>query len=101
MTRWVPRARLLSVVAGLALVTVAAVGYRLSEPEDFAVVRGDLGAPAAYADGSVVVDDVRVGSVLVTSTDERVTTPGMFVVVRVAARAAATSSGSTSCKRYS
>lgn len=87
MTRWVSRAKLHSVVAGLALVTVAAVGYRLSVPEDFAVVRGDLGEPASYADGEVVVDDVRVGTVLLTSLEDRLTTPGMYVVVRVAARA--------------
>ena len=87
MTRWVARTKLLSVVAGLGLLTVATAGYRLSDPEDFAVVRGDLGAPAAYADGVVVVDDVRVGTVLLTSTEERVTTPGMFVVVRVAVQA--------------
>lgn len=85
--RRVPRSRLLSVVAGLVMVTVAAIGFRSSEPGDFAVVRGTLGEPAPYADGSVVVDAVQVGTVLVTSTNDRVTTPGMFVVVRAAARA--------------
>lgn len=87
MTRTVARSKLVAVVTSLAVITLAAAGYRLSEPEDFAVVRGELGEPTAYADGSVVVDDVRVGTVVLSSIDDPISTPGMFVVVRVSARA--------------
>lgn len=87
MTRSVALSKLVAVVTSLAVITLAAAGYRLSQPEDFAVVRGELGEPTAYADGSVVVDNVRVGTVVLSSIDDPISTPGMFVVVRVSARA--------------
>lgn len=80
------RSRLLRVLVAIALVSLAAVGLRLSEGDeerDFEVVRGVLGETVTLNDGTVTASDVRVGTAL--SRDDKVyaETPGLFVVVRV------------------
>lgn len=82
-----PRSRLVAILVGLAMITAAVVGYRLSEePEDFRIVRGSVGSMAAYNDGFAEVSDVRVGTELVDG-NARVSTTGMFVVVRLTVQA--------------
>lgn len=87
----VRRSRLSAAVAAIACVAVAAAGLRASEAgPDHDVVRGRLGQPVATEDGVVTVADVRVGTRLARSGSVTDTTPGMFVVVRVAAAATGT-----------
>lgn len=83
MSRQVATSKLVSVLVGLALIVVAAVGFRLSsQPEGFEIVRGTLGDVTRYNKGSAEVTSVRVGTEL-RDGDRTVTTPGMFVVVRL------------------
>lgn len=80
------RSRLLRGLVAIGLVTLAAVGLRLSEggaDADFAVARGVLGETVAVNDGTVTAGDVRVGTVLSRNDEVYATTPGLFVVVRV------------------
>lgn len=87
MSRQVTTARLVPVLVGLAMIVVAAVGFRLSsQPEGFQVVRGTLGDVTRYNKGVAGVSSVRVGTEL-RDGDRTVTTPGMFVVVRLTVRA--------------
>jgi hypothetical protein len=82
------RARAVTTAITLACVVLAAVGLRLSERDDnFQVVRGTLGSPAVVNEGTVTVDDVRVGGSLVEGGEVTSRTPGMFVVVNVTAAA--------------
>lgn len=87
MSRQVATPRLVSVLVGLAMIVVSAVGFRLStQPEDFQIVRGSLGDVTRYNEGLAGVSSVRVGTEL-RDGDRVVTTPGMFVVVRLTVRA--------------
>ena len=86
--RTVPRAKVLSLLVAVVLLTLATVGYRLSDDDaDFAVVRGHYGGFTSLDPGSVRVDDVRLGTRLVAGTGDPVPTPGLFVVLRVTVRA--------------
>ena len=86
--RSVPRSKVVSVLLAVALLTLAAVGYRLSDDDrDFSVVRGRYGEFAPLDAGSVRVDDVRVGTRLVAGSGDPVSTAGLFVVLRVTVRA--------------
>lgn len=78
---------LVPVLVALACVVLAAVGLRLSDPPDFQVLRGELGAPVRMNDGDVTVDRLQVGDSLLESGDIKYRTPGMFVVVNVSASA--------------
>ena len=81
------RARLVSAVLAILLVTVAAVAQRLADPASaYEVVRAPLERPTAYGSGQVRVSDVRVGTEVLEG-DDRTPTQGMFVVVNVAVRA--------------
>jgi hypothetical protein len=81
------RARLVSTVLAILLVTVAAVADRLSDPDrDAELVRAPLEQVTAYESGAVRVGDVRVGTEIRLGED-RIPTPGLFVVVNVAVRA--------------
>ena len=85
--RRVTRSRVAAAVLSILTVTVAAIGYRLSDPvSDSQLVRAPLERPTTYQSGTVRVTDVRVGSVL-QQGDDRFETPGLFVVVNVAVRA--------------
>ena len=85
--RTVARSKVVSLVAAVALVTLAAIGYQLSEPHDFQVVRGQLGTFGTYDHGSLRVDHVQIGTEFAPSTQQAVSTPGVFVMVRVTVRA--------------
>jgi hypothetical protein len=77
------RSRLVRILVAIALVSLAAVGLRLSEGEEnFEVVRGILGAPVTLRDGTVTATEVRVGTALSREGEVYVETPGLFVVVR-------------------
>lgn len=81
------RARLASVVLAILLVTVAAVGHRLTTTiSDVDLVRAPLDRATAYDGGHVVVSDVRIGSE-VQQGDDVLRTQGLFVVVNVAVQA--------------
>jgi hypothetical protein len=83
----VTRARLVSAVLAILLVTVAAVAQRLSDLDHpYEVVRTPLDQATAYASGQVRVSDVRVGTE-VRQGETRYPTQGLFVVVNVAVRA--------------
>ena len=76
--------RLVTVLITLACVVLAAVGIRVSEPDDnFQVVRGTVGAPVSLNEGEVMVSDVRVGDSLFEDGDVTSRTAGMFVAVHV------------------
>lgn len=81
------RARLVSAVLAILLVTVAALAQRISDPDSSnELVRAPLDQATAYESGQVVVSDVRVGTE-VRQGDTRYPTQGLFVVVHVAVRA--------------
>lgn len=81
------RARLASVVLAILLVTVAAIGQRLSDPDsDYQLLRAPLDQATPYDGGEVRVSDVRVASTI-TDGDDRYETQGLFVVLNVAVRA--------------
>lgn len=81
--RLVERSRVASAVLAVLLVTVAALGYRLSEPDgENELVRAPLDQTVAYASGTVRVSDVRVGTT-VREGDHEWRTLGLFVVVGV------------------
>lgn len=85
--RTVERSRVASAVLAVLLVTVAALGYRLSSPDsEDDLVRTPLDSAVAYQSGTVRVTDVRVGTTLQRG-DDRLQTPGLFVVVRVVVQA--------------
>jgi hypothetical protein len=82
------RSRLVRVLVAIALVSLAAVGLRLSEgEEDFEVVRGVLGTPVTLSDGTVNAIEVRVGTALSREGEVFAETPGLFVLVRTEASA--------------
>lgn len=81
------RSRVVAAVLATLLVTVAAIAYRLSDPDsDYELIRAPLDQTTAYQSGTLRVSDVRVGSEL-TQGDDRYRTQGLFVVVNVAAQA--------------
>ena len=81
------RARLVSTILAILLVTVAAIADRLSDPDRaFELVRAPLEVATAYGSGQVRVSDVRIGSE-VREGDDVYPTKGRFVVVNVAVRA--------------
>ncbi|HEY0237993.1 MAG TPA: hypothetical protein VGC37_05070 [Friedmanniella sp.] len=83
------RARLISTLLAILLVTVAAIAYRLSDQiSDSQLVRAPLDRPTSYESGQVRVSDVRVATEL-REGDDRFPTAGLFVVVHVAVRATA------------
>lgn len=85
--RVVERSKVVGAVLAVLLVTVAAVAYRLSDPDsDYERVRAPLDQVVPYEDGGVRVSDVRVGSAITERSDDY-RTQGMFVVVNVAVRA--------------
>ena len=85
--RVVARSRVAAAVLAVLLVTVASIGYRLSDPvSDYQLLRAPLGQSVAYQSGTVRVSDVRVGTTL-QQGDDRLPTTGMFVVVNVAVQA--------------
>jgi hypothetical protein len=85
--RTVPRSQVVSVLLAVVLLTLAAVGYRLSDDDrDFSVVRGGYGEFAGLGSGTVRVDDVRVGTRLVAGSGDPIPTDGLFVVLRVTVR---------------
>jgi hypothetical protein len=78
------RSKLASVVAAIALIGLAAVGLRLSEPEEkFQVISGALGETIKINNGEVTVARVRVGTFLSEYDRIEDRTPGMFVTVTV------------------
>lgn len=80
------RSRLLRVLVAIGLVTLAAVGLRLSEgaeDTDFEIARGVRGEAVQVNHGTVAVRDVRVGTSLGRNDEVYADTPGLFVVVRV------------------
>jgi hypothetical protein len=80
--------RLLTALITIGCVVLAAIGLRVSEPNDnFQVVRGRLGAPVAVNEGEVSVADLRVGNALLQNGVVTYRTAGMFVVVDVTAAA--------------
>lgn len=86
-TRSTSRTRLVSVLIGLALIVVAAAGYRLSTPQlDFQVLRGTLGEFHRYHTGTAQVSEVQVGT-RIAEGDAEVGTPGLFVVLRLRVQA--------------
>lgn len=81
------RARLVSAILAILLVTVAAITQRVSDPDSsYELVRTPLEQVTAYESGAVRVSDVRVGTEL-RQGDTRFPTQGLFVVVNVAVRA--------------
>lgn len=81
------RARLVSTILAILLVTVAAVADRLSKVDtDSELVRAPIDQAVSYESGRVLVSDVRVGSEL-REGDDLTATRGLFVVVHVAVRA--------------
>ena len=83
----IARSRVVAAVLATLLVTVAAIAYRLSEPQDaYEVVRAPLEQATAYGSGQVRVSDVRVATE-VREGEERYRTDGLFVVVNVAVQA--------------
>ena len=81
------RARLVSAVLAILLVTVAAVADRLSNPDqDSELVRAPLEQATAYGSGEVRVSDVRVATE-VREGEDAFATQGLYVVVNVAVRA--------------
>ncbi len=92
--RTVGRSRVVGVVLAILLVTVAAIGYRLSDPgasEEYGssdLVRAPLDVATPYQTGRVLVSDVRVASEI-TEGDATFRTRGLFVVVKVAVQAVA------------
>jgi hypothetical protein len=82
--RRVPRARVASAVLAVLLVTVAAIGYRVSDPDsENELIRAPLDQTVGFGSGTVRVSDVRVGTT-VQSGDHVWQTRGVFVVVNVA-----------------
>ena len=82
------RSRLIRVLVAIALVSLAAVGLRLSEgDEDFEVVRGVVGTPLVLRDGTLTATEVRVGTALSREGEVYLDTPGLFVVVQTEAAA--------------
>ena len=78
------RSKLAGVLAAAALVTVSAIGLRLSDPKDtFQAVTGTPGQPVASNTGELTVTGVEVGTVLVEYHEVRDRTVGMFVAVAV------------------
>jgi hypothetical protein len=90
--RTVGRSRVVGIVLAILLVTLAAVGHRLSDPgasEEYAssdLVRAPLDVATSYQSGRVLVSDVRVASE-VTEGDDGFRTQGLFVVVHLAVQA--------------
>jgi hypothetical protein len=79
--------RLISMVVGLALIVIAAVGYQLSKQQDnFQIIRGTVGNLSRYDQGPAGVSDVRVATELYDG-NSHVTTTGMFVVVHLTVQA--------------
>lgn len=86
--RRVRRDRLVALLTAIVCVAVAAAGLRASQAgPEFDVVRGVLGRPVTTEDGTLTVDDVRVGTALARQGTVTGRTPGLFVVVRVSAAA--------------
>ena len=78
------RSKLVGVLAAIAFVGLAAVGLRLSEPEEkFQVINGVAGETVKINNGDVTVTRVRVGTFLSEYDQIADRTPGMFVVVTV------------------
>jgi hypothetical protein len=76
------RTKLAGVLAAIALIALAAVGLRLSEPEEkFHVIGGALGETIKINDGEVTVAQVRVGTFLSEYDRIEDRTPGMFVAI--------------------
>ena len=93
------RARLVSAVLAILLVTVAAVADRLSNPDrDSELVRAPLEQATAYDSGEVRVSDVRVATEVRRGEDSH-PTQGLFVVVNVAVRAIGRDSVSATSSR--
>lgn len=85
--RTVARSRLVSLLVGLAMIVVAAVGYKLSEPPlEFQVVGAPVGELTDYMDGRAGVRSVAVATEVTRGTD-RLSTPGLFVIVRMVVEA--------------
>lgn len=83
----IARSRVVAAVLAILLVTVAAIAYRLSDPDtDSELIRMPLDTTTAYQSGNLRVSDVRVGSEIIEG-DDHYQTRGLFVVVSVAAQA--------------
>lgn len=81
------RSRLLSIVVGIVMIVVSAVGYRLSAQQgDFQIIRGTVESLTPYNEGFAGVSKVRVATQLIDGT-ARVQTSGLFVVVRLTVQA--------------
>ena len=76
------RSRLVRILVAVALVSLAAVGLRLSEGGEFEVVRGVLGTPVPLNDGTVTATEVRIGTSLSREGEVFAVTPGLFLLVR-------------------
>ena len=83
------RSKLVGVFAAIALIVLAAVGLRLSEPEGkkFQVIGGVPGETIKINNGEVTVTQVRVGTFLIKRDEIADRTPGMFVAVTMTAAA--------------
>jgi hypothetical protein len=76
------RAKLAGVLTAIALIGLAAVGLRLSEPEEKShVIGGALGETIKINDGEVTVARVRVGTFFSDYDRIEDRTPGMFVAI--------------------
>jgi hypothetical protein len=84
----IARSKIIGVVAAIALVALAAVGLRLSEPSDnFQVITGGPGVPVKINNGELTVTQVKVGSFLQENDQVTDRSAGMFVAVTVTAAA--------------
>lgn len=82
------RSRLVSLVAAVLCVALAAAALRTAEAAPpYELVRGTVGEPAAVEAGNISVGNVRVGVQLTRDGSVTDTSPGVFVVVAVTAAA--------------
>lgn len=81
----IAQSKMLAALTAIALVALAAVGLRLSDPDEkkSEVINGVIGKPVKVNDGEVTVTQVKVGTALKRYGEIQDSTPGMFVAVSV------------------
>lgn len=81
----IAQSKMLAALTAIALVALAAVGLRLSDPDEkkSEVINGVIGKPVKVNDGEVAVTRVKVGTALKRYGEIQDSTPGMFVAVSV------------------
>lgn len=77
----IAQSKMLAALTAIALVALAAVGLRLSDPDEkkSEVINGVIGKPVKVNDGEVTVTQVKVGTALKRYGEIQDSTPGMFV----------------------